>query len=40
MTTCHEGTGQTIEDRELISHVDDTGGIDAGSTNDNESMKT
>ena len=31
-----EETGHTSEDRDLNSHVEDTGGIDVGPNNDNE----
>ena len=37
MTTCHRGTGHTGEDRELNSHIDDTGCIDKSPSNNNES---
>ena len=37
MTTCHRGTGHTGKDRDLNSHIEDTGGIDIGPNNDNES---
>ena len=40
MTTNHGGTGCTGEDRELDSHVKDTGGIDLGPNNDNESTNS
>ena len=35
MTTCHRGVGHTDEDRDLNSHVEDTGNVD-----NNESTKT
>ena len=40
MTTCHRGTGHTGKDIELNSHVEDTGGIDIGTNNDNESRNS
>ena len=44
MTTCHGGTGCTGQDGDLNSHIDittegDTGGIDIGLDNDNESTQ-
>ena len=40
MTTCHRGTGHTGEDRDLNFHIEDTGGIDIGPNNDNESTNS
>ena len=40
MTTCHRVTGHTGKDRELYSHIQDTGGIDIGPNNDNESTNS
>ena len=40
VTTHHEGTGHTDKDRELNSHIEDTGGIDIGPNNDNESTNS
>ena len=45
MATCHRGTGHTGKDGELDSRVDittegDTGGIDIGPDNDNESTNS
>ena len=40
MTTHHRGTGCTNEDRDLNSHIEDTGGIDISMDNDNESTKS
>ena len=39
MTTCHGGTGHTDKNRELDSHIEDTGGIDIGPSDDNESRQ-
>ena len=40
MTTCHGGTGHTGKDRDLASHIEDTGGIDIGPKYDNESKNS
>ena len=40
MTTHHGGTGHTGEDRNLNSYIEDTGDIDIGPNNDNESTKS
>ena len=40
MTTHHGGTGQPGKDRDLSSHVKDTGGIDIGPNNNNESTNS
>ena len=45
MTTCNRGTGHIGEDRDLNSHIDiategDTGGIDIGPNNANESKNS
>ena len=40
MTTYHGGTGGTGKDRDLNSHIEDTGGIDIGPSNDNESTNS
>ena len=36
MTTHHGGAGHTSEGRDLDSHLEDIGGIDVDSSNDNE----
>ena len=40
MTTHHRETGHTGKDRDLDSHVEDTGGIDIGPYNDHESTNS
>ena len=40
MTTHHGGMGHTIKDRDLNSHVEDTGGIDIRPNNDNKSTNS
>ena len=40
MTTHHGGTGHTSKNRDLNSHVEDTGGIDIGPKNENESTNS
>ena len=40
MTTCHGGTGHIGEDRDVNSHVEDTGGTDIGPNNVNESTNS
>ena len=40
MTFYHVGTGHTGEDRDLDSHMEDTGGIDISPNNDNESTNS
>ena len=40
MTTHHRGTGHTDKARDLYSHVENTGGIDIGPDNDNESTNS
>ena len=40
MTTCHGGAGHTGKDRDLNSYIEDTGGMDIGHDNDNESTSS
>ena len=40
MTTCHGGAGHTGKDRDFISHIEDTRGIDIGPNNDIESTNS
>ena len=40
MTTHHRGAGCISKDRDLDSHIEDTGGIDIDSDNDNESTNS
>ena len=40
MTTCHEGSGHTGKDRDLISDIEDTRGIYIGPNNDTESTES
>ena len=40
MTTHHRGAGHTGKGRDLDSHIEDTGGMDMGPNNDNESTNS
>ena len=40
MTTHHGGTRHTGRDRDLNSHIEDTGGMDIGPDNDTESTNS
>ena len=40
MNTCRRGAGHTGKDRDLASHKEDTGDIDIGPNNDNESTNS